>query len=167
MPHPTIRDILHLSLRFKSKSLLVINLHKASWTTPNNIIAFKYSANLNLIFYRASLKISLLLPALLHAPFNFSLRPHQLHCFLKYYLHYPLYQKRLAAFRKLLTLWAVLYWAELKPCSVCYRLLGLAERMCIYLLKVLYKSIPCFWTQVNRNNTETQRTTTATLKQHF
>lgn len=39
--------------------------------------------------------------------------------------------------------------------------------MCIYLLKVLYKSIPCFWTQVNRNNSETQPTTTATLKQHF
>ena len=39
--------------------------------------------------------------------------------------------------------------------------------MYIYLLKVLYKSIPCFWIQVNRKNSETQATTTATLKQHF
>lgn len=29
-------------------------------------------------------------------------------------------------------------------CSVCYRLLGGAEGPCIYLLEVLYKSIPCF-----------------------
>ena len=34
-------------------------------------------------------------------------------------------------------------------------------------MKVLYKSITCFWIQVNRNNSETQPTTTATLKQHF
>lgn len=64
-------------------------------------------------------------------------------------------------------LWMWLLWADVEPCSVCSRLLGLAERMCIYLLKVLYKSIPCFWIQVNRNNSETQPTTTATLKQHF
>lgn len=30
------------------------------------------------------------------------------------------------------------------------QVIRLAERMHIYLLKVLYKSIPCFWIQVNR-----------------
>lgn len=56
-------------------------------------------------------------------------------------------------------------WAEGLLCML--QVIRGAERMCIYLLKVLYKSIPCFWTQVNRNNSETQPTTTATLKQHF
>ena len=163
---------LHLSRKLKRHPncwQVETNLYAQRWRKRAKFflcVTCKYTTNRHLVIFWTSFKkvIALSFPS---PSFNFCSQPSQSHSFRNVIAMLLSCQKSLPALGKLLTRSAALSWAALKPRAVRYRLLGLAARTCIYLLKVLYKSIPCFWTQVNRNNSETQPTTTATLNQHF